>query len=297
MKVSFSVPLKPSSGKQNFAVALAHSFRKKGVKVVKKNPDINLVFVKGVRKGCINIMRLDGAWINNKMNSKSKNEGIRKHLRQCHGVIYQSTYSKTVCQKFIGKLKRNTIILNGCDPTVFNTPYENPKPYLLCCSRWRPHKRLKVIVSGFLESGLQLDYDLVVCGDPDYTIDHPSVKYLGVRSRQDIFNITVGCSGIVHLAFLDCCPNSVVEGLVAGKNVLHTNSGGTHELVGPSGVCIEDGPFSFRMIDLYSPPALSMPAIVDGMKKIVQMPAVVREDLFIDNVADQYIAFMRKFLR
>jgi len=295
MKVSFSCSLKPKSGKQNFAIRLAHAFRKYGVQITNKSK-INLVFVSGVKRGCKNILRLDNAWINSQINSKAKNKKITQTMRKCDGVIYQSQYSKKICQKFIGKHKKSTIIFNGCSPTVFKKKYTHSKPYILSFSRWRPHKRLKQTIEGFLNSGLQERYDLIICGNADYRVDHKAVIYKGRQSTFKMQQIVSGSKFIVHLAFMDCCPNSVVESLVAGKNILYANSGGMKELVGKSGVCIPDRSY-FKMIELYKPPHLNMEELVAGYRKIEQLETKpVRKDLFIDKVARQYISYMRKFL-
>ena len=297
MRVSFSVDLKPKSGKQNFAVLLSRAFIKKGIKVVSKKPDINLVFVKGVKKGCKNILRLDGAWMNNKMNYKGKNKRIASTMRQCDGVIYQSEYSRKVCQKFIGKHKIHRVIYNGCDPDVFHKKYEHRKPYVLACSRWRPHKRLSVIIKGFLSSGISDEHDLLICGDPDVHVKHPSIMYLGRQRIRDIYKITAGCAFVSHLAYLDCCPNSVVESLVAGKRVLFSKSGGTPEIVKDSGIGIDDKKYKFKAIDLYKPPILSMDSIVSAYKQLVDDDSqIFRPDLNIDHVVDQYLDYMESIL-
>jgi len=299
MRVSFSVDLKPKSGKQNFAIQLADAFRRKGIKVTNKKPHVNLVFVKGVRKGCKNILRLDGAWMNNKMNYKGKNKKITAAMRQSDGVIYQSKYSRRVCEKFIGKHKKRVIIHNGCHPSVFKTKHERDKPYILACSRWRPHKRLDVIIDSFLLSGLSDDHDLIICGEVGGRhVRHPSVIYMGRQSIADIYSITAGCEFVVHLAYLDCCPNSVIESLVAGKRVLFSKSGGTPEIVKDSGVGIDDEEYRFKAIDLYFPPKLPMDDIVDGYRRLADSKTRIdRNDLHIDTVADQYIRYVKKFIK
>jgi len=295
VRVSFSVDLKPKSGKQNFAVQLAKAFRRKNVKITNKNPQVNLVFVKGIKRGCKNILRLDGAWMNNKMNYKGKNKKITATMKQCDGVIYQSKYSKQVCEKFIGKHKRQIIINNGCNPSAFRDPYKHSKPYILACSRWRPHKRLSVIIEGFLLSGLSQNYDLIICGEVDHKKKHPSIIYMGRLSTKQIYKITSGCSFVVHLAYLDCCPNSVVESLVSGKSILFARSGGTPEIVKESGWGVDEKQYNFKAIDLYSPPPLSMESIVAGYQHLAKNKIEVkRPDLYINTIADQYIKYIRR---
>jgi len=293
MRVSFSTRLVPQSGKQNFAVLLAKAFARKGIIVTDKKPHVNLVFVKGVRRGCKNILRLDGAWMNSSMNYKAKNKKILSTMNKCDAVIYQSKYSRKVCEKFIGKSKKYKIIYNGCDPAVFRETYCHPKPYILACSRWRPHKRLSTIIEGFDLSGLASDYDLIVCGETSTSLHHPSIHLVGKRNVRDTYRLTAGCAFVAHLAYLDCCPNSVVESLVAGKQVLFARSGGTPELVANDGFGVEDKKYNFKAIELYSPPRLSLDEIVTGFKLLAHNTEhIYRPDLYIDVIAEQYIEFM-----
>jgi len=298
LRISFSCKLKPSSGKQKFAIRIAKAMRKLGVKITDKRPDANLVFVKGIKKGCVNIMRLDNAWINNKMNSVGKNSKINRTLRRCKGAIYQGVYSKKVCDKFIGRFKRKcAIIPNGCNPFEFNENFKHSKPYILAFSRWRPHKRLKDITVGFLESGLKKTHDLIVCGDPDFIVKDSSVIYKGRTGPKETNAFINGCDFVSHLAYMDCCPNSVVESLVCEKNVLYSDSGGMKELVGDNGYLIHDKPFKFKLIDLYNAPELNMDEIISGYNNILEVKSTVRHDLHIDEVATKYIDFIKKVVK
>jgi glycosyltransferase involved in cell wall biosynthesis len=297
VRVSFSCSLKPDSGKQKFAIRLAKALRKRGVKITDKKPDVNIVFVKGLKKGCINVMRLDNAWINNKMNSVGKNSRIKKILYKCQGAIYQGKYSKLVCDKFIGKFRKPfAIIPNGCDPSEFYSTAVRDRPYVLAFSRWRPHKRLKTIVLGFLGSGLNEEYDLVVCGKADFIVNDPSVIYLGRQNAKVMNSLIKGCEFVVHLAYMDCCPNSVVESLVGGKNILYATSGGMKELVRSSGIGIKDKLFNVKLIDLYNPPLLDQRELCIAYKEMLYIPQPLREDLYIDNIALKYVKFIKRIL-
>jgi len=296
LRVRFSCSLKPQSGKQNFAIRLAREMKRKHIKIVKQNANVNLVFVKGIQNNCINILRLDNAWINCKMNAVGKNKKIRSIMKKCDAVIYQGKYSQRVCQKFIGKKRQYAIIPNGCDPSEFRNPYIHEKPYVLACSRWRPHKRLRAIALGFLESKLNTEFDLLVAGETDPVVKDQSIKYLGKIPNSSVIRLIAGCRFVSHLAFMDCCPNSVVESLVCGKPVLYANSGGMKELVGSFGFCVRDGKYDFTLIDLYSPPILDMAEVVRGYQSLVSMEHRQCTDLFIGCIADQYIRFIRRIL-
>lgn len=297
MKVSFSIPLKPISGKQKFAILLANEMKQLEVKITNKNPDINLVFVKGVRKKCKNIFRLDGIWMNTRINFKKKNKGLHTQMRQCDGVIYQSQFCKKAGDKFLGKVENYKVILNGSRFPGGVNPYIHSRPYILTFSRWRPHKRLKETVDGFLESGLSKDFDLLVVGKkPDYIVKNDTVKYMGYQSK-DLWSIILGSVYTVHLAYIDWCPNSVVEALVAGKNVLHTSSGGTSEIVRKNGIQVQDRKWNFKALDLYNPPSLDRAELIKAYQKMLLLSPAQWDYLDIRQTAQEYICFCESVLR
>ena len=68
-------------------------------------------------------------------------------------------------------------------------------------------------------------------------------------------------------------------------------------MVGSSGIGIDEEKYRFNAIDLYKPPLLSMTSIIAGYQELAECTDVVnRDDLHIDNVADQYIKYMRRIL-
>ncbi len=301
MRVSFSLPLKPLSGKQIFACRLARSLEKLGVEIVTKRPDINIVIVKGTKNGCKNILRLDGIWMNSDVDCKHKNKKLQNHLLECDGVIYQNEFCKKSSDKMICKTpKPHAIIGNGINPDIFKNrkKFEHKRPYIMALCKWRPHKRLKVIVKGFLQSGLQKEFDLRILGEPDYRVKDPSVIYMGDIPNASLLDVLVSSEYTVHLAYVDWCPNSVIESVMAGKNVLHTDSGGTKIIVKDNSICIpETKPWDFRIVKLYKPPSLDMDKLASGYRDMMDLPtAGERMDLHIDTVANQYLEFFRRIL-
>ena len=302
MKVSFSCPLTRTSGKQIFVCRLCDSLMKKGIKITDKKPNINVVIVKGSRPGCKNILRLDGIWMNSDdKDLKSKNKKIRNLIKSCDGVIYQNSFCKESSDKIIGvSSNKYAIIGNGIDPSEVNidSNFSNSKPFFMAMCKWRPHKRYSEIAKGFLASGLDKDFDLIVFGDPENAINHPSIKHFGSVSNKILLQALSKCSGTAHLAYVDWCPNSVVESIIAKKPVLHTTSGGTKLIVKQDGVCVKEiEEWQFNVTKLYNPPPLNIDEIGQGFKKLLDVPVIGdRKDLHIDTIADQYIEFFRKIL-
>lgn len=297
MKVSFSIPLKPLSGKHNFAIRLAGAFERLGVSVTDKKPHINLVFLDGIKKGCKNIYRLDGVLMNTSINYKKKNAILLKAMKQCEGIVYQNEFCKQASDVFIKKFSNSVIINNGASKPDGISPYGNRKPYVLTLSRWRPHKRLKDTVNGFLLSDLHKTHNLIVLGDPDYKVDNESIIYAGIQKSDSVWKYILGADFVVHLAYVDWCPNSVVESLVCGKKVLHSSVGGTKYVVKGNGVSVEDEEWDFNPIDLLNVPSLNMDKLISGyMEMQNKVDKVDAGYLDIHYIAQKYIDYCKVVL-
>jgi glycosyltransferase involved in cell wall biosynthesis len=96
---------------------------------------------------------------------------------------------------------------------------------------------------------------------------------------------------MVHLAWLDWCPNTVVEGLASGLPVLCSHNGGTKELVKDDGIILEleEDYVIGTELDLYTPPPISLDPLIKGILQILYMPKIKRRnDLKINDIALQY---------
>ena len=95
---------------------------------------------------------------------------------------------------------------------------------------------------------------------------------------------------MIHLAWLDHCPNVVVEALSQKTPVICTNSGGTHELVRGSGIIIpESTPYNFELCDYDNPPDIEVSSF-----DLKDIDVGTREDISIAAVADQYEKVLRE---
>jgi len=178
------------------------------------------------------------------------------------------------------------------------------KNVFIAFSKWRPHKRLRDIIESFLLANVD-DSILFVAGNlsrsglSDGEIDKyfglPNVKYLGTLTHEQVASyLKVACASI-HLCWFDACPNSVVEAIAAGVPVICNNTGGTPELVRPSGgfVCNVDKPYDLEPVDLYHPPSIDRSLIAQAIVKSSQKKLEVKNDhVLIENVAKQYLDFM-----
>ena len=140
------------------------------------------------------------------------------------------------------------------------------------------------------------DFDLVVLGEPDYIIKHSAVIYKGKQKDKRVWSIIKGCQYVIHLAYIDWCPNSVVESLICGKAVVHSSCGGTKYVVRNNGIMIKDKEWNFKPIDLYDPPDLDMDEVISAYHRMLSFMTVDSHYLDIDKIADQYIGYCKRIL-
>lgn len=267
-----------------------------GIAVCDKNPDINLVFIDGIRKGCKNIFRLDGVWMNTDVKFRHQNAKILRTIRQCDGVVYQNRFCRNAAEKFLGHFN-GVEILNGAPLGRIYKPFNHQKPYIVAAARWRPHKRLSEVIAGFINSDLRDKYDLVVLGEPDSKkIKHNNVVYLGKQDNDKVMSVISSSEFAVHLAWIDWCPNFVVESLSLRKNILHTACGGTKYVVQGCGIEIDEPEWNFKPTRLYKPPKLDSNLLVNAYNAMLNLPAPNPVHIDIRSVAQQYIDYCEKIL-
>lgn len=302
-------------GKSGFLKKLAFVLKKKGLSVSGDSSQkydvslgaISLPKVKAFKK----ILRLDGVYHNNKENFKSKNSSIKKNLQMADAVVYQSEFSKKICNTFLGKHKEENIIYNGnfLDFSPKKEIIDSYKRRFITVSKWRPHKRLKDIIESFIimqdpQSCLYIGGDLSgsALTDKDMKIYSKisNIIFLGIISHEVLYDYLSVSDSFVHLCWFDNCPNSVVEAICKGLPVVTNNVGGTHEIVRKSGgkVCEIDSPYNFKPCDLYSPPKIDRGEVAKGMIESVELKGTIKKDfLDINFIAEQYINFFEKVLR
>ena len=67
----------------------------------------------------------------------------------------------------------------------------------------------------------------------------------------------------IHLAYLDHCPNVVVDAHAHGCKIVCASSGGTKEVSWSSRI-VKDRPWDFSPIPLYNPPKLNLEDIIEN---------------------------------
>ena len=60
----------------------------------------------------------------------------------------------------------------------------------------------------------------------------------------------------IHLAYLDHCPNVVVDAQAAGCEIICSSTGGTHEIVN-NGTIVNESEWDLKPCKLYNPPEIN----------------------------------------
>ncbi len=302
-------------GKSLFCNRLAKALRDKNVQVfsdpsIDVDISLNVIRIKH-EKSRIKLLRLDGIWHDTGKDFKRKNLSIRQNLQRADGVVYQSYFSESMGNKYLGKASCPIkVISNGSDPLFYENikPIKTSKKLVMAVSKWRPHKRIRDIIESFLLADIP-NSQLIVAGDlirSELTnseilsyVHSPRLKFIGHVSQEVLASYFKAAAASIHLCWFDSCPNSVVESITAEVPVISNNVGGTWELVGPSGgyVCNLDSPYDLNPVDLYHPPAINRQKVADTLIQCLkEKPTIDNKYVRIDNIADQYLKFMKELL-
>jgi len=299
----------PKTGKGFFLLRLAKEFKKMGIDVItdpEKKTDITLGIGKFLfpPKGKA-ILRLGDCHKDTNEHYKKNNKRKAKAVKIADGVIYQSKYSKRLCNAFLGKAKVPTeIIFNGADPKEFDVPpHESPYKYnyIACTRKWTRQKRVHQIWDEFLNATIP-DSCLWICGEMENKLryetiydNHRAVRCIEKADHKRLASLFKLCDYMIDFTYLSACPNAVVESLVAGCPVACTDQGGTKELLNQgSGFVIEDKPYDFKPINLNKPPKVDFPIfnILQHREKVLW----TADHLHISTIAQQHKKFFERVL-
>lgn len=266
MNVLFdNVNFESSSGPNQFGRKLAKSIVTLGHNVTdtSDHADVQLSFISITRKMLPTVLRLDGIYFNTVQDWERLNEPIQRSYELAEAVVTQSRFNAKLIEKYFGIHKNMCTIPNGTDMTLINNIPKLSHPEFrgysdiwCCASSWRSHKRLKDNVRYFLENA-NSDTCLIVAGNnPDYTIDHERVYYAGNLDWKTLISLYKASSIFIHLAWLDHCPNVVVDARASGCKIVCSSTGGTKEIAGTDAIIIEEEEWDYEPTMLYEPPEL-----------------------------------------
>jgi glycosyltransferase involved in cell wall biosynthesis len=241
------------------------------------------------------VLRLDGIYFNTQQDYESSNQSIRETYLNSDAVIFQTQFNKDLIQSWFGEHKNGFVIRNGTDINFINQIPKLNHPIVgnfseiwSCSAAWRPHKRLNENIRYFLEFAPQ-DAALIVLGkDADkWLINHPRIFYAGHVKWDQQIALYKASSTFLHLAWLDHCPNVVVDARASGCKIVCSSAGGTKEIAGKNAVVIPEDDWNFKPVDLYNPPKINFNNKIDNTFDV---------NIDINNVADSYLSAMKSVL-
>ena len=307
MKIYFSnVNFSSNSGPNSFGFRLASCFKELGHEIIednKKEYDVFLCFIEPdviPRSGSKFIHRLDGIWFKPD-EFKTHNKNIKWAYDNCDHVVWQSEFDKNMTCHHWGN-RKGSVIHNGINFKSLNkdTDFTNIKDQkskmsgrlFVSSASWHRQKRLKENIEFFLRNRNEDDLMKVMRKNPDVEINDSQLRqivlYTGELTHNQCLEIYRHCDWMIHLAWLDHCPNVVVEALAQGCPVICTNSGGTKEIVRENGIIIpETKRYNYELTDYDNPYNLKIPKI--ELKNVV----VNNKHLNIENVAKKYLEIMK----
>jgi glycosyltransferase involved in cell wall biosynthesis len=163
-------------------------------------------------------------------------------------------------------------------------------------SNWHRQKRLKENMQLFEQ--LKHRYHnscLVVLGNNiDVRPTSANVLLAGSQSQEICMQLYAAADWMIHLAWLDHCPNVVVHALSQETPVICSSSGGTKELVKNFGhVLFEESEFDFQLVDYDKPPEIDLTQV----EYLSDVSGKDHENVDISVVTDRYISVFENTLK
>jgi len=247
------------------------------------------------------ITRLDGIYFNTEQRYQDLNRLIKKTYDASDAVIFQSSFNRKLIEKWFGRHKNGHVIHNGPStreikliPSLDLKSMTNGADAWFCASSWRPHKRLRENIRYFLEFS-PADSILIIAGKgiskdefSDLVKGNESrIFYVGHLDRNMLIGLGNACSTFIHLAYLDHCPNVVVDARASDCKIICSSTGGTCEIAGRDAVVVEEDEWDFSPIDLYNPPPMNFSNIRVENKDSIDI-------LSLRDVSEKYYRVMEK---
>ena len=294
-----NVNMDSTSGPNYFAQKLVKYLQMRGVVSTPHLPyDLKLTFIEshGLRPDMPMVQRLDGIYFNANFDCQKMNRNIKRTYEQAKGVIFQTNFNKELIFNWFGPHENYAIINNGADmlylknftrcPDLINQ-FKSFENVWSCAAHWHAFKRLKDNVKYFLAHAGEKDCLVVAGASPDYVIDHPRVFYVGNLDTDKLLTLFEISTYFVHLAYLDHCPNVVVDAQASGCKIVCSSAGGTREIAGPSAMIIKEPEWDFGFLDIKEPPQINYNEV---------MRNDIESNISMSYTARNYSSFFRKVL-
>jgi len=302
MKLFFdNVDFKSSSGPNTFARRIAESLYSLGHVITNDpNSDIHIAFIEQIcekQPKSKLVQRLDGIWFKPD-EFIPKNRGIKATYDNAAHVIWQTNFDKSMVTHHWGD-RPGSVLHNGIK--IQNVNVTHPDLHILkkrydkifvSSANWHRQKRLKENIELFNILSEHEKSCLIVLGsNPDHVVRQDNIIYTGSLSHDILMQVYAVSNWMIHLAWLDHCPNTVVEAISQKVPVICSDSGGTQEIVKSFGIVIpEKEKYQNQLIDHTKPPEIELK--IGPLPEISVDPSHVN----IDDVSLRYEKFFKDVL-
>ncbi len=292
------------TGPNTFGARLATVLAERGHEIVGYNDhhDAVLVFIEPTRQWKRDVrvvQRLDGIWFKPEQ-FETHNRLIKWAYDNCDAVVWQSKFDQTMTYHHWGH-REGKVIGNGIDADKVKLSNarlrtirrENEKVFV-CSANWHRQKRLKENIEAYdiLSKGVEKSCLIVMGSNPDYVIERSDIIYTGNIKHSLCLEIYAMSDAMIHLAWLDHCPNVVVEAISQKCPVICTDSGGTKEIVENSGLVIpEIQPYNFELTDYDDPYPIDLSMLEEFDLSQIEVNS---KNICLQKVADEYENILSK---
>jgi glycosyltransferase involved in cell wall biosynthesis len=269
-----NVDFNSRSGPNNFGLKLAKQLVADGHELTNDDPEVRLAFIQSRNNFDPTVLRLDGIYFNTQQDWKEMNAPIRASYDCAKAVVVQSNFDEQLITSFFGPRENTHIIPNGTDLVSIGeieaaqTGKERGKVWL-CASSWRPHKRLLDNIRLFQQHAGPDHMMLIAGSGGSACLDalparDDRIKVLGDLSWIQLISCMKAAGHFVHLAWLDHCPNVVIDARASGCQIYCSSTGGTSEVAGASAKVVAEADWDYQPLELYEPPPLDFERIEDN---------------------------------
>lgn len=237
------------------ALVFSASWGKSFAKICKRNKIYTVLRVDGFY---VPADKLDPEYALNLDYQKWVNQRLAEDLESFDHIIYQSQFSKDICDRYLfRRIDNYSIIPNGTNIKHFtpsSSKSSGPLKIVILAKHYPKHLKLAIEVLkrvlrerdvrlkiiGPMRDGADRVKEVVQSFNLDQTLME-KIELVGSLSFKELPETLRGADILLHAKVGDWCPNAVLEAMACGLPVVCPSWGGTKELVGAAGVIV-DGP-------------------------------------------------------
>jgi glycosyltransferase involved in cell wall biosynthesis len=271
--------------------------------------DVQLAFIEATKQPKANkplVQRLDGIWFKPD-EFLTRNVYIKSTWDHANAIVWQSEFDRNMTEHHWGP-QNGVVINNGIDLTKKVTEHHSAEietlrkeydHFFVCSSNWHPQKRVydNFHLYQYIKKHMPGKSCLVVMGhNPPGMLHDNDTFCTGTQPEEIYLEMYSAADWMIHLAWLDHCPNVVVEALSQETPVICTSSGGTKELVQEFGIVLhENTSYNYELIDYDNPPIIDVTQI--DITKLLTKPPKKHADIDIVSCAKRYINLFETLLK